>query len=76
MLISELLSESYSPRQLGYQMVSDDHSLPDWDGVRRSRLTLKQIRRLRQMNDCREAERLKKAAFLRDIYRYIPPKGL
>lgn len=79
MLISELLNEDFNSdetRLLGYWSPDEDNSVPQLRGMRRTRLLLKDIRRLRQMTDARRAEQLKKSAFLRDIYKWVPPKGL
>ena len=40
----------------GYQDVNSDHSKPIWKQSRKSKLTLKQIRKLRKMSDVRAYE--------------------
>ena len=60
----------------GYQDLSDDNSRSSLQGIRKSRLTLKQIGQLRRWTDLRNAEHKLKMAQLRNQYRYIPPKGL
>lgn len=78
MLIRELLNEDFNSdeaRLLGYWTPNEDGSVPQLRGMRKTRLLLKDIRRLRQMTDAKRAEQLKKLAFLRDIYKWVPPKG-
>lgn len=79
MLISDILGEDTShdkARALGYYQPQDDNSVPQLKGTRRTRLLLKDIRRLRKMMDAKRAEQLKKSAFLRDIYKFIPKNEL
>lgn len=50
------LSELYSPPIAGYQDVSDDNSIPTFKSSRKTKLTLRQIRKLRRMMDLRGYE--------------------
>ncbi len=43
----------------GYQDVGSDNSSPKWRESRKTKLTLKQIRKLRKMNDVRNYEKVK-----------------
>ena len=79
MLISELLNEDFSfdkANYFGYWAPDEDSSTPRLGDLRRTRLTLKDIGRLRRMVDTRQAEQVKKSKFLRDIYKFVPKKPL
>jgi hypothetical protein len=55
----------------GYQDVGDDNSKPQLRNLRKSRLTLKQLNKLRMMNDVRKFEYKEK---LKDVKKqYSPP---
>lgn len=76
-----LLTELFNPHlndliKQSYHSLNDDNSKPSLGGLRQTRLTLGQIRRLRMMTDARNLERMAKLAQLRKQYVYIPPKGL
>ena len=58
------LMELYDPAIPGYQDLEADNSQITKDDLRKTRLTLKQINKLRQMNDIRNYEHKEK---LRDI---------
>ena len=45
------LFEMFEPAIPGYQDVESDNSKPKWKESRKTKLTLKQIRKLRKMND-------------------------
>jgi hypothetical protein len=51
-----ILLELYQPAPAGYQEVSQDNSQPRLGDLRKSKLTLRQINRLRQINDIRQFE--------------------
>ena len=51
-----LLLELYDPPINGYQDISDDNSRPIYKQSRKTKLTLKQIRKLRKMLDVRNYE--------------------
>ena len=55
----------------GYQDVSADNSQPKWRESRKTKLTLKQIRKLRKMNDVRNYE---KVSYLKKIHQQYAPK--
>lgn len=50
------LYEMFSPAIPGYQDVESDNSKPKWRESRKTKLTLKQLRKLRRMNDVRNYE--------------------
>jgi hypothetical protein len=76
-----LLNELWDPHlndliKRSYQSLKHDNSAPNLASLRKTRLTLSQIKQLRMMNDARNLETLEKRAFLRKIYKFIPSKGL
>ena len=67
------LFEMFNPAPEGYQDVEADQSSPKWRESRKTKLTLKQIRKLRKMNDVRNYE---KATNLKSIRKqYAPAAG-
>lgn len=50
------LFEFFEPVPDGYQDVADDNTQPHLGELRKTKLTLKQINKLRQMNDIRAYE--------------------
>ena len=66
------LFEMFTPAIEGYQDVESDNSKPKWKESRKTKLTLRQIRKLRKMNDVRNYE---KANYLKKIHaQYCQPK--
>ena len=66
------LMEMFNPAVEGYQDVAADNSKPKWKESRKTKLTLRQIRKLRKMNDVRNYE---KANYLKKINaQYSQPK--
>ena len=53
------LMEMFNPPVQGYQDVEADNSKPKWKESRKTKLTLRQIRKLRKMLDVRNYERSK-----------------
>ena len=53
------LMEMFDASVPGYQDLSSDHSKPKWRESRKTKLTLKQIRKLRKMLDVRNYEKSK-----------------
>lgn len=49
--------EMFEPPVAGYQDIESDNSKPKWKQSRKTKLTLKQIRKLRKMLDVRNYER-------------------
>ena len=67
------LFEMFTPAIEGYQDVESDNSKPKWKESRKTKLTLRQIRKLRKMNDVRNYE---KANYLKKIHaQYSQPKA-
>jgi hypothetical protein len=51
------LTEMFDTPVSGYQDVDQDNSKPTWKTSRKTKLTLKQIRKLRKMLDVRQYEK-------------------
>ena len=67
------LFEMFEPPVDGYQDVQSDNSKPKWKESRKTKLTLKQLRKLRKMNDVRNYE---KATNLKSVRKqYAPAAG-
>ena len=66
-----ILNELYSREPEAYQDVSSDNSQPKLGDTRKTRLTLRQLRKLRQMNDVRTYEYKEKLKLVRQ--QYAPP---
>jgi hypothetical protein len=66
-----ILNEIYSREPEAYQDLSQDNSQPALGNLRKTRLTLKQINKLRQMNDVRSYEYKEKLKLIRQ--QYAPP---
>ena len=60
--------EMFAPPISGYQDVESDNSKPRWKQSRKTKLTLKQIRKLRKMLDVRNYERKKYLVKVREQY--------
>lgn len=63
-----LLQEMFDPPVTGYQDVADDNSTLKWKDSRKTKLTLRQIRKLRKMNDVRAYERAQHLKKVRKQY--------
>ena len=68
---SMILNELYERSPEAYQDVSQDNSQPKIGDLRKTRLTLRQLRKLRQMNDVRTYEYKEKLKLIRQ--QYAPP---
>lgn len=66
-----ILNELYNREPNAYQDVSSDNSQPRLGDTRKTRLTLRQLRKLRQMNDVRTYEYKEKLKLVRQ--QYAPP---
>ena len=66
------LFEMFDEAVAGYQDVSADNSQPKWRESRKTKLTLKQIRKLRKMYDVRNYE---KVSYLKKIHQQYAPKA-
>jgi hypothetical protein len=72
-----ILNELYHREPEAYQDVAQDNSQPQLGDLRKTRLTLRQIRKLRQMNDVRSYEYKEKLKLIRQQYAPPPaPPGL
>jgi len=65
------LLEMFDPPVAGYQDVNQDNSKPEWKQSRKTKLTLKQIRKLRKMMDVRNYE---KKQHLKKVHIQYGPK--
>ena len=65
------LFEMFDAPVEGFQDTSQDGSIPKWKQFRKSKLTLRQIRKLRKMNDVRNFEKVKNLKKIRK--QYTPP---
>jgi len=65
-----LLNEMFDPAIPGYQDEKSDNSKPKWKESRKTKLTLRQIRKLRKMNDVRSYE---KAQTLKKVRKQYQP---
>jgi hypothetical protein len=68
-----ILNEIYERSPAAYQDVSQDNSQPRLGDLRKTRLTLRQINKLRQMNDVRSYEYKEKLKLVRQ--QYAPPEN-
>ena len=67
-----ILNELYKRSPEAYQDVSQDNSQPELGDLRKTRLTLRQINKLRQMNDVRSYEYKEKLKQVRKQYAPAP----
>lgn len=65
------LFEVFDPPINGYQDIDSDNSRPKWKQSRKTKLTLKQIRKLRKMMDVRSYE---KKQHLKRVHTQYGPK--
>jgi hypothetical protein len=68
-----LLSEMFEPAKKDYQDQEDDKSRMKLGDFRKTRLTLRQINKLRRLNDIRKFENFQKKKLLKQ--QYSPPAG-
>jgi hypothetical protein len=66
-----LLNEFYQKEPQAYQDLSQDNSQPSLKNLRKTRLTLRQLNKLRKMNDIRAVEYKEKIKLVRQQYQ--PP---
>ena len=66
-----ILNEIYQRSPEAYQDLSQDNSQPQLDNLRKTRLTLRQINKLRRMNDVRSYEFKEKLKRVQQ--QYAPP---
>ena len=63
------LLEIFEPAPTGYQSEKDDHTALKLTDLRKTKLTLKQLNRLRIMNDVRKLEHEKKIDAVQNQYK-------
>ena len=63
------LLEIFEPMPAGYQTEKDDHTALKLSNLRKTKLTLKQLNRLRIMNDIRKLEHEKKIETVQTQYK-------
>ena len=66
-----ILNEFFNKEPEAYQDLSQDNSQPELGDLRKTRLTLRQINKLRKMNDVRAYEYKEKLKLVRQ--QYAPP---
>ena len=66
------LMEMFDAPVQGYQDVEADNSKPKWKESRKTKLTLRQIRKLRKMMDVRNFERQKHLKKVHEQYGAVP----
>jgi hypothetical protein len=66
-----ILNEFFKKEPEAYQDLSQDNSQPQLGDLRKTRLTLRQINKLRKMNDVRAYEYKEKLKLVRQ--QYAPP---
>lgn len=66
------LNEIYDRAAPGYQDLSQDNSQPTLSDLRKTRLTLRQLNKLRQMNDVRSFEYKEKLKLVKQQYAPAP----
>jgi hypothetical protein len=69
------LFEMFNPAVEGYQDVEADNSKPKWKESRKTKLTLRQIRKLRKMLDVRNFEKAKYIKKVHEQYGVKPEAG-
>ena len=66
-----LLNEFFKKEPSAYQDLKQDNSQPELGDLRKSRLTLRQLKKLRMMNDIRMVEYKEKLKLVKQ--QYSPP---
>jgi len=69
------LLEIFEPMPAGYQTEKDDHTALKLSDLRKTKLTLKQLNRLRIMNDVRKLEHEKKIDSVQKQYKAPPAEA-
>jgi hypothetical protein len=70
------LAEIYQRSPEAYQDLSQDNSQTTLDSLRKTKLTLRQINKLRQMNDVRQVEYKEKLELVRRQYAPAPEPAM
>jgi len=66
------LNEIYNRTAPGFQYLGQDNSQPTVGDLRKTRLTLRQLNKLRQMNDIRSVEYREKLKLVKQQYAPAP----
>ena len=66
--------ELFEPTPAGYSTEKDDNTPVKLSDVRKTKLTLKQLNRLRIMNDVRQLEHEQKLSSVQTQYKAPPPE--
>ena len=69
------LLEIFEPMPAGYQTETDDNTAIKLNDLRKTKLTLKQLNRLRIMNDVRKLEHEKKIEAVQTQYKAPPAQA-
>ena len=67
--------EIFEPMPAGYQNEKEDHTALKLSDLRKTKLTLKQLNRLRIMNDVRKLEHEKKIDAVQNQYKAPPAEA-
>lgn len=70
-----ILNEIFSKSEKGFHDPGEDASQLKFSDARKTRLTLRQINRLRKMNDMRALENQKELEFVKRMYAPPQPSG-
>jgi hypothetical protein len=70
------LTEMFDAPIMGTQNIDDDNSRPTWKSSRKTKLTLRQIRKLRKMMDVRSYEKQQHLKKVRKQYGAKPEEGM
>lgn len=68
-----ILNEFFKKEPEAYQDLAQDNSQPQLGDLRKSRLTLRQLNKLRKMNDVRTYEYKEKLKLIRQQYGQVAP---
>lgn len=68
-----ILTEFWKKQPEAYQDLPQDNSQPQLGDLRKSRLTLRQLNKLRKMNDVRTYEYKEKLKLIRQQYGQVAP---
>jgi hypothetical protein len=71
-----ILNELYERSPEAYQDLSQDNSQTNLNSLRKTRLTLRQLNKLRQMNDVRSYEYKEKLKDIRKQYGAVPAPAM
>ena len=69
------LLEIFEPAPTGYRSEKDDNTALKLSDLRKTKLTLKQLNRLRIMNDVRKLEHEKKIDSVQQQYKALPAEA-